>query len=199
MRGIVISGGGGSTEYVAYASMLVSLLVFIFTIYWSRRSERRAHLDDYWFKQLIVPKCIAPVADFHDEWMSKIDSANSSMDRDAITRFISEFQLKRSKLQEGAWISRIFAGNYYDFCCQQLDGVEDALVDSLHKMSTGVLDETRLRADVRLALGSAVVEILANAANIHGGNYRPVRVGPRMSGLNGVLAKFGLSLSRVER
>ena len=131
--------------------------------------------------------------------MSKIDSANSSMDRDAIKRFISEFQLKRSKLQEGAWISRVFAGNYYDFCCQQLDRVEDVLVDGLHKMSTGAINETRLRADARLVLGGAVVEILANAANIHGGNYRPVRVGPKKFWLNGILANFGLSLSRVEK
>ncbi len=190
MRGIVISGAGSSGDLLAYASLLVSMLTLMFTAYWSRRSERRSHLDEYWFKQLVSPKCVEPVVQFHDRWMSNLALEIRADDRGWVENFLSKFHDERGALQEGAWVSRIFAGDYYDYCCSQMDSVEDAFVESIYRMSTGVQQIAATRSDMRSALGDATVQILAHAARIHGGNYAPVGQPDSLSTGKGLMSRL---------
>ena len=194
MRGIVVSGGG-SSDFLAYASLAVALAAFVFTAYWSRRTERRLHLDEYWFRQLVAPKCIVPIMEFHDAWLAKMERIDFPLPPDALRELVSEYQRARVGVLDGAWISKIFTGDFYANCSEALDAIEDSLVDNLHKVATGAKDATAARAELRILLGEMIVRVLARAAEIHGGNHRPVSLSS-----GNLLQRLCLKLGfRVER
>lgn len=179
MDGSIVSNGASGSDMLAWGGLAIAALALLLTAYWNRRSEKRLFLDEFWFRQVVAPKCIAPVIEFHDGWLAKVDSLDASdTDAKSLQALMSELQRTRLTIEHSAWITRIFSGTYYVEACRTLDLVEDSFAQEL---LVGVLGKGNnlsvAKSAIKASLSDSAVHILAIAATIHGGNLKPAVAG----------------------
>ena len=179
METISIVTGNSDWDPLPWVSLLVGIGAVVFTIYWNFRAERRAYMDEYWFRQIVAPKCVDPILAFHESWSLKVRNLDASLDIESVKKLLFDFQLDKALVLDGTWVSRIFSRTFYSDCCNALDEVEDVFAVELGRL---VLDGNRLSAvHVRLrdSLGSASARVLFLAAQIHDGKLRLGKIGFR--------------------
>jgi hypothetical protein len=174
MDGIFVSQETGNQGWISLVSLAVALAAVIWTAYWNRRSERRGYLDEYWFRQIVAPKCINPILGFHDAWLARVDSLNrNKVNQASVQSLLSDFQKEKSVVLNSTWVARIFSTGFYARCCELLDAAEDTFAIELGAVLVSRQVLSQAQASMKVSLADASVGILQEAAKIHGGALRP--------------------------
>lgn len=174
MDRIVIAQGGTGPDMTSWVSLAVALAALLWTAYWNRRSEKRGYLDEYWFRQIVAPKCINPILGFHDGWLAKVESINGAqLSQLFVQNLLSDFQKEKSVVLNLTWVARIFSSGFYAKCCEFLDSVEDTFADELGRVLVSRQALSQAQASMKASLADASVGILQEAAKIHGGTLSP--------------------------
>ena len=172
MRTVVVTEGG--TELIAWGSFALALCAFAFSVYWSRRTERRLSLDEYWFRQIVAPKCVSPIIEFHDYWLaelSKIESATLNIK--LYRQTIGTLQTQKSALENSVWIVRMFSPDFQQSCYKELEGLEDAFASKLGAVVLNGADMDEACSALRQHVSESAVTLLSRAAHIHGNALKP--------------------------
>lgn len=169
-----VTEGSSALDVIAIGTLVVAILALLWTAYWNRRSERRSYLDEFWFRQVVAPKCIDPVLSLNDVWAARVDNVTAANVTHAfVMRFLSDFQNDKAKVIGATWVSRIFKSGFYARCCDSLDQVEDVFAREFDNIVTGRQSLDQAKASMKFALGGAAIDILSDAAKMHGGTLQP--------------------------
>lgn len=183
MSRIIIAEGASGVEATVWVSLLLAFGTLVWTAYWNRRTERRAYLDEYWFRQVVAPKCISPILALHDDWLSKIDNMpKASWGQSLVQGMIADFQKDMSQLLNSVWIARIFSSDFYSDCCNYLYAVEDSFANEFGHVLVGTQQVSLAKEAMKQSLGDASVRMLSRAASIHGGKLEAGKVSDSSSG-----------------
>lgn len=174
MSKYILAESAPGADWTSWASLVVAAFALGFTIYWSRRTERRMYLDEYWFRQVVAPKCVNPVIEFHDVWLLRIGSlTGTKIDLDEFQNLMGDLQAHKSSLENSVWITRIFSKTFFLECSKNLERVEDSFADELGNVLLKKSSLEAAQSALKASVGDAAVSILANAAKIHGNVKAP--------------------------
>ena len=170
----IVFQSGSSSDEAAWIALAVALLTLVLTSYWNWRAERRSFLDEFWFRQIIAPKCVDPIMDFHREWLIKIDAINTnSISVKFVKGILSDVQKDMTAVSDSAWIAGMFSSIYYGKCCESLDVVEDVFATELGKLVVSANNIEAAKSSMKKSIGDAAVKILSEAATMHGSKLKP--------------------------
>jgi hypothetical protein len=174
MDTLVIGGSSSSTDFIAVLALLVSIVSVIATVILSRRQEKRGYMDEFWFREIFAPSCVTPIIDFRAKWEQRLAAVgDASINQKKGKELVNEIGSDCAALLQKVWVAKLFEGDFYAFCEEELDQMEDEFAQ--------VLGAAQLRSGkVKGVTAPTITEgitvvcarILQRAASIHGQGLR---------------------------
>lgn len=172
MRSIVVTDGGSNA--IAWASFALALCAFAFSVYWSKRTEKRLSLDEYWFRQIVAPKCVTPIIEFHDYWLAELARIeNDPFDLERSKEVIDALQRHKNKIENSVWVVRIFSPKFQKTCYEEFEVLEDSFAQQFGDVAFHGKDLSEACSSLRQSLGNIAVKLLARTADLHGSALKP--------------------------
>ncbi|AIF48204.1 hypothetical protein [Dyella japonica] len=162
-----------ASNVIAIFALLVSIASIIATIILNRRQERRGYMDQFWFREVFARSCVDPVIQFREKWEQKLAAIGATpVAQKAGRALVSDLSSDATRLLQSLWIAKLFEGDFYSFCEERLEQMEDEFAQALgsSQLRGGRGTTSPLIDDVT----SACAAILHRAAALHGSGLRIV-------------------------
>lgn len=162
--------GASSSDAIALGALVVSIFSIAVSFFLSRRQERRGYMDEFWFREVFAPSCVEPLIEFRAIWEKKLSAIGSGgVERSLGQSFVDSLGGDIADLLRKIWIARIFDGDFYSACEEEMEKLEDVFAEKLGAAQWATASR---RAPVMPELVDCVTaacsRLLQRAAEMHG-------------------------------
>lgn len=167
---LIFGEGSSSSDIIAIGALFVSILSLVATILLSRRQEKRGYMDEFWFREIFAPSCVNPIICFRDKWEMRFAAIGNALINHQIGQeLVDEIGVDSAGLLQKIWVAKLFDGDFYTFCEDELDQLED---DFARTLGAAQLRTEKATGAPTISLTDRVTvvcaKILQKAAELHG-------------------------------
>jgi hypothetical protein len=136
----------GAASLLATFSLIIALFSLGYTIYSGRRRERRAYLDEFWFRQIIAPSCVDPTLVLRKKWNPQLQGlVNKKLTKANCQNLTRQLQDEIDAAIDSAWVASLFEGDLYEGVERALESINDDIAKTI---SLASLNDKVLSVDV---------------------------------------------------